>query len=111
RALHRQLDRLLEVGVVENDLRVLAAHFQLHLGLARNAVDGDLAANAHRTGEADAVDFRAVDQRLANHATAAHYQVERTGRETRAGDDFRQRPGAARHQIGRFEHDAVAIGQ
>ncbi len=95
RTLHRQFDGLLEVGVVEDDLRVLAAHFQLHLGLARHAVDGDLPPHAHRTGKADAVDFRAVDQDFADHTAAAHHQVERTGRETGAGNDLGQGPGAA----------------
>ncbi|VVN46230.1 hypothetical protein PS659_05852 [Pseudomonas fluorescens] len=111
RALYRQLDRLLEVGVVENDLRVLAAHFQLDLGLPRHAADGDLTTDANGTGEADAVDFRAVDQCIAHHAAAAHHQVEHTGREACAGDDFGQGPGATRYQVRRFEHDAVAVGQ
>ncbi|MNN02048.1 hypothetical protein D3C81_1146870 [compost metagenome] len=111
RALHRQLDRLLEVSVVENDLRVLAAHFQLDFGLTRHAADGDLTTNAHGTGEADTVDFRAVHQCIAHHTTAAHDQIEHAGREACAGDDFRQRPGATRHQVSRLEHDAVAVGQ
>ncbi|MNS58254.1 hypothetical protein D3C72_911690 [compost metagenome] len=102
---------MLEVGVVENDLRVLAAHFQLDLGLARYAADGDLTTHAHGTGEADAVDFRAVDQCIAHHATAAHHQVEHTGREACAGDDFGQGPGATWNQVCGFQHDAVAVGQ
>ena len=55
--------------------------------------------------------FGLLHHRVADHATAAHHQVEHAGREACAGDDFGQRPGATRHQVGRFEHDAVAIGQ
>ncbi|MNF66278.1 hypothetical protein D3C84_480650 [compost metagenome] len=46
-----------------------------------------------------------------DHPAAAHHQVEHPGREAGAGDDFGNRPGAARHQIGRFQHHAVAVGQ
>ena len=111
RTLYRQLDSLLEVGIVENDLRVLATHLQLHLGLARYTTDRDLTPNAHRPGETDAIDFRAVDQHVADHTATAHHQVEHTGGETGAGDDFGQGPGAARHQLGRLDHHAVAVGQ
>jgi hypothetical protein len=79
--------------------------------LARHAADGDLTTHAHRAGEADAVDFRAVDHGIADHTAAAHHQVEHTGREAGAGDDFGQGPGAARYQFSRFEHHAVAVGQ
>ena len=60
-------------GVVEHDERILAAHLQLHLGLTGHAVGGDLPTHTHGTGEADAVDFRAVDHGVADHSAAALY--------------------------------------
>lgn len=110
-ALGAQLDGDLEVGVVQHDLRVLAAHFQLHLGATRHAGLDDAATDAHRTGEAHGIDLPGVDDGLADLTTAAHHQVEHAGREARPGDDLGDGPGAARHQVGRLDHHAVAEGQ
>ncbi|MNF74083.1 hypothetical protein D3C84_561060 [compost metagenome] len=102
---------MLEVGIVENDLRVLAAHLQLYLGLARNAADGDLPANADRTGEADTVDLVVIDDGFTDHTTTAHHQVEHAGGEASTRDDLGQGPGATGYQVGRLEHHTVAVGQ
>ena len=59
-----------------------------------------------RAGEADGIDQRAVHQRLAHLAAAAHHQVEDAGRQACAADDLGQRPAAGRHQFGRLEHHA-----
>ncbi|MCY1351110.1 hypothetical protein D9M69_373660 [compost metagenome] len=110
-ALYRQLDSRLEVGVVEDDLRVLATHLQLHLGATGYAGGGDAATHAHGTGEADAIDTDVVDHGFADDAAAAHHQVEYPGGEAGTGDDLGQGPGAAGDQVGRLEHHAVAVGQ
>ena len=102
---------MLEIGIVEDDLRVLAAHFQLDFGLTRNTVDRDLASDAHGAGEADPVHFRVIDDGFTDHAAAAHHQVENTRREASPRDDLGQRPSATRDQVGGFENHAVAIGQ
>jgi len=52
-----------------------------------------------------------MDDRLADHRAAPHDEVEHAGRQARAAEDVRQRPAAARHQIGRLEHHAVAVGE
>ena len=49
--------------------------------------------------------------RLADHRAAAHHQVEHAGRQPGAADDLGERPGAARHEVGGLEHDAVAVGE
>ncbi len=110
-ALHAELDGLRQVGIVEHDLRVLAAHFELHLLLVRHALDADRTTHADRAGEADRVHARVIHQCVADDATAAHHQVEDTGRNARAADDLGQCPGAARHQVGGLQHHAIAEGQ
>ena len=49
-------DRAVEVGVVEHDERVLAAHLELHARLALRRAFGDARADALRAGERDPVD-------------------------------------------------------
>ena len=110
-ALHAELDRLDDVGVVQNDLRVLAAHFQLAFFQRDGALLRNAATDGLRAGEADRVHARMVDERVANHAAPAHDQVEHAGRNAAAADDLGQRPGAARHQVGGLHHDAVAVSQ
>jgi hypothetical protein len=86
RALYAELDSLFEVGVVENDLRVLAAHFQLHF----------LQVDAHCFGDAPPTPTEPVKlmASTAGHGltsaspitrAAAHHQVEHAGRECRFG--------------------------
>ena len=48
-------DRDVEIGIVQHDERVLAAHFELELGAARGAGHGDLGAGLDRAGEGDGV--------------------------------------------------------
>src|SRR5438034_1937933 len=50
-----------------------------------------------------------MDDGLADHRAAPHDEVEHAGRQARAAEDVRQRPAAARHQIGRLEQHAVAV--
>ncbi|MNZ78403.1 hypothetical protein D3C78_969720 [compost metagenome] len=110
-ALRRQFHGLVQVGVVEHDLRVLAAHFQLHLLAALHAGGGNAAAHAHRAGETDGRHVGVLDQGVADHAARTHDQVEHAGRNARAVDDVGQRPGAAGNEVGGLEHHAVAEGQ
>jgi hypothetical protein len=62
RALHAELNRLRPVGIVQNDLRVLATHLQLHLLEVGGALLGNAMAHALRAGEADGVDAGVVFQ-------------------------------------------------
>ena len=72
---------------------------------------GNALAHTHGTGEAHRSDAGVVDQGVANDAARAHDEVEHTGRDAAAVDDVGQRPGTAWHQVCRFQHHAVAIGQ
>jgi len=51
--LGAQLDGDVEIRIVENDLRILAAHLELHLGAARDARHRHLLAHRLRAGEAE----------------------------------------------------------
>src|SRR5690606_26191487 len=108
-ALGRQLDRGVEVGIIQNDLRVLAAHFQLDLGLACHASRRDTTADTHRAGKTDAIDAPVVDQNFTDLAALAHYQVENSGWEARTRNDLRDGPGTTWHQVGRLDHHAIAV--
>ena len=110
-AVQRRVHRDVQVGVVEHDHRILAAHLQLELGHARDAGLRDALAGGHRAGEADRVDALVVQQHLAHFGAAAHHQVEHARRQARAVQDVGDGPGAAGHQIGRLEHHGVAVGQ
>ena len=58
------VDRLVDVGVVEDDQRRLAAQLEQHrLQVARRGL-GDDAADARGAGEVDAAHLRVGDQRL-----------------------------------------------
>ena len=111
RALDGAVQRQLHVGIGQHDQRILAAHFQLHLGAACAGGAQNLLAHALRAGEADGVHQWAVDHRLTHLAPAADHKVEHAGRQLRAADDGGQRGATGRHQLGRLEHHGVAIGQ
>src|SRR6185503_18455893 len=110
-AVDRAVDRHPQVGVVQNDQRILAAHFELQLGHALDRLGGDRVARRDRAGEADAVDAPIVDHRLADDAAASHHQVEDAFGHAGVDDDLGQRPGRAWDELGRLEHDAVAVGE
>ena len=52
------IDGALEIGIVEHDQRVLAAHFELHACLALDRAFGDGRADGLRAGEGNSVDAR-----------------------------------------------------
>jgi hypothetical protein len=61
RALQADVDRDIEVGVVEDDLRVLAAHLELHFLHRLDRGLRDAGAGRHRAREADRVDVAPAD--------------------------------------------------
>ena len=105
------LDRHLEVGVVEHDGRVLAAHLELELAHHLDAGLGHALAGADRAGEGDGVDVRAVEHGLADHRALAHDQVQHALGQPGAVQDVDDGPGAAGHQVRRLEHHGVAVDQ
>ena len=66
RALEREVDRGVEIGVVQHDLRILATHFELHFREPRGAAFGDAFADGLRAGEADRVDSDRPREQLAS---------------------------------------------
>ena len=112
-ALHRAFDGDLEVGVIQHDERVLAAHFELDLlhRVAGDAGGRDLAAGRDRAGEGDRVHVLVLEQCLADDRAAAHHQVEHALGQAGALDDVDQRPGRPGDEVGRLDHDAVAVGE
>ncbi len=103
--------RHVQVGVRKHDQRVLAAHLQLHLRAALAAlarmprpvatepVKLIASMRASVTSFSPTTEPRPIDE------------VEHAGRDAGAVDDVGERPGAARHQLGRLDHDAIAVGQ
>ncbi len=104
-AFHRRL----QIGVVEDDQRVLAAHLQLEAAEVLGGGFRHALAGRHRAGEGDGVDVRAVEDRLADHRAGAHDEVEDALGQAGAVEDVGERPAAARHQVGRLEHYRVAV--
>ncbi len=52
-----------------------------------------------------------VEDGVADHRAAAHDEVEHAFRNAGARDDVGKRPGRARHEVGRLEDDAIAVGE
>ena len=84
-----QVDRALEIGVVEHDQRVLAAHFELHARLALDRAFGDARADALRAGEGNAVDVRMVDDRAARRRLRRCTRLNTPGGAPRLDQDLR----------------------
>ena len=108
RALHRDVHRGRQVGVVQHHERVLAPHLELELRHARDRLLRDRPAGLHRPGEADRGDVGVVHERVADHRPGAHHEVEHAGRNAGGGEDVGQHPGATRRPLRRLEHDGVA---
>ncbi len=64
-----------------------------------------------RAGEGDRGNIRMLEQGLADHRAGADHEVEHAGRNAGAGDDLGERMCRARHQLGRLEHDGVAVAE
>ena len=107
--LTARFDGDLEVGIVEHDQRILAAHLQLEL-LHRRRTATQACAILRPVATEPVKEIAAtsgmLEQRLADHRAAAHHQVEHAGRQAGARDDLGERMRRARHEIGRLEHHA-----
>ena len=95
-AVQRRVHRHVQIGVVEHHHRILAAHFQLELGHARDTGLRDALAGGHRAREADRVHAFVVQQHLAHFGAAAHHQVEHARRQARAVAGCRRWPRRCR---------------
>ena len=102
-----------QVGIIEHDQRVFAAHFQLHFFHRRDldASRRHFAAGRDRTGKGDGGDILVLQQGLTDFRAATHHQIEHTGRQAGADQNIHQCPSRTGDKICGFEHDRVAIGQ
>ena len=110
-AVDRAFDRILEVGVGQDDKRILAAHLELEPAHGFGAGGRDLGACRDRARERDRVDLSVVEDRLADHRAAPDDQIKYAFGNAGADNDFRERVGAAGNKVGRLEDDSVAVGQ
>ena len=110
-------DGLIEVGVVIDDYRVLAAHLRDHpfdvvlprLGVGRLAVDQKT--DVARAGECDHVNVRMVDERLAGLLAKPRQIVKRTRGHAGFVEHAREMPAHDRRLLGRLEDDRIAGDQ
>jgi hypothetical protein len=110
RSQHHLLQRQVDVGVVEDDTGVLAAHFGLNRYPARHSGRRDAPSDAGGSGEGDGIHPLVVDQAVAE-VRPADEQVEDTGGQTRAGERVREPHRQQRHRAGRLPHHGVAVDQ
>jgi hypothetical protein len=84
RRSHDAVARLVEIGGLHHERRVLAAHFdnERPRHRTRGVVADQVHADVLRAGEHDAIDVRVVDELLSGRAPPAGDEVEDTRRET-----------------------------
>ena len=113
RAVDRAFHCHLQVSIVENNKRILAAHLKLKFlhRPRRNTGRRDLMTCCDRTGKADRRDARMLQQCGADLRATTDHEIEHTLRQAGTMQDIDQRPGRTRHQICRLDHHGVAIGQ
>ena len=106
-AIHRNR----QIGVVQHDKRVLAAHFELELAIVLDRGRRDALARAARARKSEGLYVGAIEQRLSDHRTLAHDEVQDAVRQAGALEYVDDGPGAAGHQIGRLDDDRVAVAE
>ena len=108
------IDRLVDIGVVEDDERRLAAEFEQHrLQIAAGGL-GDDAADAGGAGEVDAADLGMGDQRLDHLGGILRRvgdQVDGALGQARLAEGLDDERMGARAALGRLEDDGVAAGE
>ncbi|MNU75126.1 hypothetical protein D3C71_646470 [compost metagenome] len=101
--------RPLQVGVVQHDQRVLAAHLQLHPRLTLHRPFGHAGADGLRAGEADPVHARMGDDGAADVAVADDHVDHALG-QARLMQDGDQGLGRGGRRPGGLEHHRIAEG-
>ena len=109
---HRALDRLVEIGVGEDERRILAAEFERHLPDAERRLAHDRFAGARLAGEGDAVDQRMLGQELAGRIRpeAVHDIVDAL-RHAGLVHHLAEQRGGQRRLLRRLDHHRVAAGE
>ena len=110
-ALHDPFDRQIEVGVVEDDHRVLASHLQRDLHAASGDALVESKPDLVGSGEADGPDPRVVRDHVADGAARPGDHVQHARREPGLGEGFGDQVRADRRQRGRLENDGASGDQ
>jgi hypothetical protein len=103
------VDRLLEVRVIKDDIRALAAKLErdvLEVALRRHLLD--LTPDDRRTGESDLVDIGVRREPGANGCAVAGEHVHDTRREAGLLDERAHEQRRQRRELGRLEHNCAA---
>ena len=100
------LDRLVERGVVEDDVRRLPAELERQAHVPPGELAHDQLADLGGTGERDLVDALVLDEMPAGRAVARD-DVHDAGRKLRLPADIGEEESGQRRRLGRLQHDRV----
>ncbi len=103
--------RPLQVAVLEDDVRRLAAQLQGDPLDPVRSTAHDLPADLGRPGEADLGDVGVLDQAIAHHPPGAHHHVDHPLGDARLEYELREAQRRQRGQLRRLEHGRVAAGE
>ena len=107
-AEERVVDRRLEIGVGEDDVRRLAAELERDLLQVRRRVVHDAASGLRAAGERDLVDELARGERVADDRAGSEHDVDDAGRKLELLEDRRQADRRERRQLRGLEDADVA---
>ena len=105
------LDRLLEVGVVEDHVCRLAAKLERDALDARRRDFADATAGTRRAGEREHVDVGVRGERLADRRPVAGDEVEDPRRQADRVDDLGEHEGVERRDLARLDDHRAARGK
>ena len=108
--VHDSLDGLVERGVVEDDVRGLAAELERQLLARACELALDRLADLRRAREGDLVDVGVLDQ-LGACASVARDDVDDAGRQLGLAEHIGEEQGRERRRLGGLEDDRVSGGQ
>jgi len=109
--VHQEGQRGVEVGVVEHELRALAAEFQRHRHRVLGGRGLYQAAHVHRARERHVPHARVRRQRRAGFFAQARHHVQRAGRQAGLNGDAHEGQRGETGLFGRLQHAGVAHGQ
>jgi len=98
---------VVEIGVVANDERILAAKFERYFCQSLSGSHSDLFAHERRAGETDHADGWILDEWCARLFAIALHDVEQAGRQSGLVGDLTEDPGCGRCVFGGFEDGGV----
>ena len=110
-APQRAVEREIEIGVVEDDLRVFAAHLERNLLEGGGGALRDQRAHRARAGEADGAHIGMLDQRRSRRRAGAADDVDHARRQARIDERLDEVVGGERRVGGGLDDAGVARDQ